>query len=76
MLSAKTLALRPENTAYEGRKPGPIFAMAASACRTMRPNERCEGFAVGRRNWTFCGSDSGGQRAAAIYVSGVLRPLR
>ena len=26
------------------------------------------GIAVGRRNWTFCGSDSGGQRAAAIYT--------
>ena len=25
------------------------------------------GIAVGRRNWTFCGSDSGGRRAAAIY---------
>ena len=24
--------------------------------------------AVGRRNWTFCGSDSGGERAAAIYT--------
>jgi transposase len=23
--------------------------------------------AVGRRNWTFCGSDRGGERAAAIY---------
>ena len=27
----------------------------------MRP------IAVGRRNWTFAGSDSGGERAAAIY---------
>ena len=26
------------------------------------------GIAVGRRNWTFCGSDSGGRRAAAIYT--------
>ena len=25
------------------------------------------GIAVGRRNWTFCGSDAGGERAAAIY---------
>ncbi len=24
--------------------------------------------AVGRRNWTFAGSDAGGQRAAAIYT--------
>ena len=27
---------------------------------------RC--IAVGRRNWTFCGSDRGGERAAAIYT--------
>jgi transposase len=26
------------------------------------------GIAVGRRNWTFCGSDTRGARAAAIYT--------
>ncbi len=26
------------------------------------------GIAIGRRNWTFCGSDSGSHRAAAIYT--------
>lgn len=26
------------------------------------------GIAVGRKNWTFAGSDSGGRRAAAIYT--------
>ena len=26
------------------------------------------GIAVGRRNWTFAGSDEGGRRAAAIYT--------
>lgn len=26
------------------------------------------GIAVGRRNWTICGSDSGGHRAAIIYT--------
>ncbi len=25
------------------------------------------GVAVGRKNWLFCGSESGGQRAAVIY---------
>jgi transposase len=25
------------------------------------------GIAVGRRNWTFAGSDRGGERAAAVY---------
>ena len=24
--------------------------------------------AIGRKNWTFCGSDAGGHRAAAIYT--------
>ena len=24
--------------------------------------------AIGRKNWTFAGSDAGGQRAAAIYT--------
>ena len=33
-----------------------------AAERTVR------GIAVGRRNWTFAGSDSGGRRAAAIYT--------
>ncbi len=26
------------------------------------------GIAVGRRNWTFAGSDAGGHRAAAMYT--------
>jgi transposase len=26
------------------------------------------GIAVGRKNWTFAGSDEGGRRAAAIYT--------
>jgi transposase len=27
-----------------------------------------QGQAVGRRNWTFAGSDAGGHRAAAVYT--------
>jgi transposase len=38
-------------------------------CLSNNAAERAlRGIAVGRRNWTFCGSDSGGQRAAAIYT--------
>ena len=38
-------------------------------CMTNNAAERAvRGIAVGRRNWTFCGTDSGGQRAAAIYT--------
>ncbi|MHA6688502.1 IS66 family transposase [Mesorhizobium sp. A556] len=33
-----------------------------AAERAIRP------LALGRRNWTFAGSDSGGQRAAALYT--------
>ena len=29
---------------------------------------RVRTIAVGRRNWTFCGSDRGGDRAAAVYT--------
>ena len=38
-------------------------------CMSNNAAERAmRGIAVGRRNWNFCGSDSGGNRAAAIYA--------
>jgi transposase len=38
-------------------------------CLSNNAAERAlRGIAVGRRNWTFCGSDSGGRRAAAIFT--------
>jgi transposase len=38
-------------------------------CMSNNAAERAvRGIAVGRRNWTFCGSDSGGRRAASIYT--------
>jgi transposase len=38
-------------------------------CMSNNAAERAvRGIAVGRRNWTFCGSDSGGQRAAVIFT--------
>jgi transposase len=38
-------------------------------CMTNNAAERAvRGIAVGRRNWTFCGSDAGGQRAAVIFT--------
>jgi transposase len=38
-------------------------------CLSNNAAERAvRGIAVGRKNWTFCGSDTGGQRAAAIYT--------
>ncbi len=38
-------------------------------CLTNNAAERAlRCVAVGRKNWTFCGSDRGGDRAAAIYT--------
>ena len=38
-------------------------------CLSNNAAERAiRGIAVGRRNWTFCGSDTGGHRAAVIYT--------
>ena len=38
-------------------------------CMTNNAAERAvRGIAVGRRNWTFCGSDTGGERAAVIFT--------
>ena len=38
-------------------------------CLSNNAAERAiRGIAVGRRNWTFCGSDSGGHRAAVMYT--------
>ena len=38
-------------------------------CLSNNAAERAvRGIAVGRKNWTFCGSDSGGRRVAAIYT--------
>ena len=33
----------------------------------MPPKDRCAAMALGRKSWLFCGSDRGGQRAAAMY---------
>src|ERR671926_247066 len=38
-------------------------------CLSNNAAERAiRGIAVGRRNWTFAGSDAGGRRAAALYT--------
>jgi transposase len=38
-------------------------------CMTNNAAERrVRTVAIGRRNWTFCGSDRGGERAAAVYT--------
>ena len=38
-------------------------------CLSNNAAERAvRGIAVGRKNWTFAGSDEGGRRAAAVYT--------
>ena len=45
------------------------FLDDARLCMTNNAAEReIRAIAVGRNNWTFCGSDEGGRRAAAIYT--------
>lgn len=53
-------------------KRWPAFARFLDDGRICLTNNAAERalrcVAVGRRNWTFCGSDRGGERAAAIYI--------
>ena len=45
------------------------FLNNGKICLTNNAAERAlRCIAVGRKNWTFCGSDRGGQRAAAMYT--------
>jgi transposase len=45
------------------------FLRDGRICMSNNAAERAlRGIAVGRRNWTFAGSDRGGERAAAIYT--------
>ena len=45
------------------------FVTDGRICMTNNAAERrVRTIAIGRRNWTFCGSDRGGQRAAAMYT--------
>ncbi|MEQ1669999.1 MAG: IS66 family transposase [Hyphomicrobium sp.] len=55
-----------------GLKRWPAFTRFLDDGRICMSNNAAEravrGVAVGRKNWTFCGSDSGGRRAASIYT--------
>jgi hypothetical protein len=42
--------------------------MAASVLTNNAAERALRGVAVGRRDWTFAGSDAGGHRAAAVYT--------
>ena len=53
-------------------KRWPAFTRFLNDGRVCLSNNAAEralrGIAVGRRNWTFAGSDAGGPRAAAMYT--------
>jgi transposase len=53
-------------------KRWPIFTRFLEDGRICLTNNAAEralrGIAIGRRNWTFAGSDAGGRRAAAMYT--------
>ena len=45
-----------------------LFLDDGRVCLSNNAAERAlRGIALGRRSWMFCGSDRGGQRAAALY---------
>jgi hypothetical protein len=44
-----------------------LFGLSKSE-QTLINEVPMRGIAVGRRNWTFAGSDEGGRRAAAVYA--------
>ena len=52
-------------------KRWPAFTLFLDDGRVCLSNNAAEralrGIALGRRSWLFCGSDRGGQRAAAMY---------
>jgi len=46
----------------------PLFLADGRVCLSNNAAERSlRGIALGRKSWLFCGSDRGGQRAAAMY---------
>ena len=69
LLSAKSDLVRAINY---GLSRGPAFMRFLDDGRICLSNNAAEravrGIAVGRKNWTFAGSDAGGQRAAAVYT--------
>ena len=54
-------------------KRWPAFTLFLEDGRVCLSNNAAErglrGIALGRKSWLFCGSDRGGQRAAAMYAS-------
>jgi hypothetical protein len=60
--TAKVLPSPPQGSVTRFLDEGRVCLTDNAAERALR------GVAVGRRNWTFAGSDAGGHRAAAVYT--------
>jgi transposase len=68
-LSSKTALAEAMNYSLKRWTALTRFLDDGRICMSNNAAERAvRGIAVGRRNWTFAGSDSGGRRAAAIYT--------
>jgi transposase len=69
LLSAKSDLVKAINYGLTRWRAFTRFLDDGRVCLSNNAAERAvRGIAVGRRNWTFAGSDEGGRRAAAIYT--------
>src|SRR5665213_2757022 len=69
LLSTKNDTAKAINYLFNGWAAFTRFLDDGRVCLTNNAAERAlRGVAVGRRNWTFAGSDAGGDRAAAVYT--------
>ena len=69
LLSTKNDTAKAINYLFNGWAAFTRFLDDGRVCLTNNAAERAlRGVAVGRRNWTFAGSDAGGHRAAAVYT--------
>ena len=68
-LSRSSEVLKPMNYMLRRWDEFARFLDDGRVCLSNNAAERAlRGVAVGRRNWTFAGSDAGGHRAAAVYT--------
>ncbi len=68
LLSAKSDLVKAINYGLTRWRAFTRFLDDGRVCLSNNAAERAvRGIAVGRRNWTFAGSDEGGSRAAAVY---------
>jgi len=68
-LSSKGPLAKAIDYAFNHWKAFTRFLDDGRICLSNNAAERAvRGIAVGRRNWTFCGSDEGGRRAAVMYT--------